>query len=161
MWSLTNPAGTTTTAGTPSFASTRRWSFTSGSSQGTLGGPLRLWKTRSQPREPPRVRSEISREASLSSATYLPPGTTVPADALPLAAAMPTGTLCAVNTSRAPSATSGGRVRSAASVFAANGSMNPGWLKYGRILSIRGAPGTAPAAATAASMSSRYCRHAE
>lgn len=56
MWSLTKPTGTTTTAdgtGTAAplvrvpFASAARWSFTSGSSQGTLGGPLRLWKTRS------------------------------------------------------------------------------------------------------------------
>jgi hypothetical protein len=60
---------------------------------------------------------------------------------------MPSGTLCAVNTSRAPPAASGGSVSRAAPAFAANGSMKPGWLKYGRILSIRGARG--PTAATA------------
>jgi hypothetical protein len=53
MWSLTKPTGTTTTpdggppgSGVPSasvpLARAARWSFTSGSSQGTLGGPLRL-----------------------------------------------------------------------------------------------------------------------
>ena len=116
MWSLTNPTGTTTTAdGRPSgsgspfgrapSASAARWSLTSGSSQGTLGGPLRLWKTRSKGRVPPRTRSVMSRDASRSSAAYLPPtapGTAVPFDTLPLTAAMATGTLCAVNTRRAP-----------------------------------------------------------
>ena len=44
MWSQTNPTGTTTHGlGAPTLASSPRWSLTSGSSQGTLGGPLRLW----------------------------------------------------------------------------------------------------------------------
>jgi len=83
----------------------------------------------------------------------------VPADGLPLAAAMPTGTLCAVNTSRGPAWAAAGSPARASATAAANGSMKPGWLKYGRILSMRGAPG--PAAATARSMSSRYWRQAE
>ncbi len=43
MWSLTNPIGTTTAAGAPSFARLVRQSLMSGPSQGTDGGPLRLW----------------------------------------------------------------------------------------------------------------------
>ena len=42
MWSETKPIGTSTAAGTPSAASASRWSLTSGSSHGWLGGPLRL-----------------------------------------------------------------------------------------------------------------------
>ena len=41
MWSETNPTGTSTTPGAPSAASAVRWSLTSGSSQGTDGGPER------------------------------------------------------------------------------------------------------------------------
>ena len=42
MWSDTNPIGTSTAAGTPSATSASRWSLTSGSSHGWVGGPLRL-----------------------------------------------------------------------------------------------------------------------
>jgi deoxyribodipyrimidine photo-lyase len=45
MWSETKPTGETTTSRAPSPASRRISSQTSGSSQGTDGGPLRLWKT--------------------------------------------------------------------------------------------------------------------
>jgi hypothetical protein len=45
-------------------------------------------------------------------------------------------------------------VASAARVFAANGSVKPGWLKNRLILSILGASG--PASVRARSMSSRY-----
>ena len=41
MWSETKPIGTSTTPGTPSPCSRRRWSLTSGSSHGWLGGPDR------------------------------------------------------------------------------------------------------------------------
>ena len=39
MWSLTKPMGATTTPGTPAARSSRRWSLTSGSSHGWVGGP--------------------------------------------------------------------------------------------------------------------------
>ena len=43
MWSETKPIGTITTALAPSAADrSRRWSQMSGSSQGWVGGPLRL-----------------------------------------------------------------------------------------------------------------------
>src|SRR6202035_4023090 len=109
MWSLTKPTGTTTTAdGGPSgsgsplasvpLASAARWSFTSGSSQGTLGGPLRLWKTRSNGREPPRTRSEISRAAFPPPAPHPPPpaaGTAGPVERLAPAAGHAPGALWA------------------------------------------------------------------
>ena len=41
MWSETKPIGTSTTAGTPSVASSSRWSLTSGSSHGVCGEPER------------------------------------------------------------------------------------------------------------------------
>ncbi len=49
MWSLMNPSGMTVTRSQPTAAKASIRSPTSGSSQGTCGGPLRLWKTSSQP----------------------------------------------------------------------------------------------------------------
>jgi hypothetical protein len=82
---------------------------------------------------------------------FVPPG--------PLAVAIATGMLCAVKTRWASSRRSAGSVASAARVFAANGSMKPGWLKKRLILSILGASG--PTSARARSMSSRYCLQLE
>jgi hypothetical protein len=47
MWSDTKPIGTTTTPPTPCAPSSSIRSFTSGSSQGTLGGPDREQNTSS------------------------------------------------------------------------------------------------------------------
>jgi hypothetical protein len=67
-WSLTKPTGNTTTARSPAAASDRRWSFTSGSSHGTDGGPLRLCHTRSNGR-PGAAASTTACAAASSSAS--------------------------------------------------------------------------------------------
>ena len=47
MWSEMNPIGASTTSVAPAAANSRTASFTSGSSHGIVGGPLRDWKTSS------------------------------------------------------------------------------------------------------------------
>ncbi len=95
-WSETKPTGTRTTARAPARARSARQSLTSGSSHGWDGGPLRLEYASRQGRWPPGppARSATSRDASASCAGYAPPPG-------PLAAAIASGMLCAVNTSSA------------------------------------------------------------
>src|SRR6185437_10078951 len=67
-WSETKPIGDTTTAAVPAAASAARWSLTSGSSQGTDGGPDRDCQTTSNSAPGPRTASATSRDASRSCA---------------------------------------------------------------------------------------------
>src|SRR5205814_533620 len=63
-WSETKPVGAITTWRTPEVARLRRWSLTSGSSQGTWGGPERDCHTRSKSAPGPRSPSATSRAVS-------------------------------------------------------------------------------------------------
>jgi hypothetical protein len=120
-WSLMKPIGKRTTAVSPSFARVRRWSLTSGSSHGTDGGPLRLCHTRSNGR-PGAVSATTRSAAAISSASYAPP-------AGPATAAMASGMLCAVATSRAVPRTSSGSEAIAAASASALACTKPGLSK--------------------------------
>jgi hypothetical protein len=120
MWSETNPIGTSTTDSTASTTSSSRWSFTSGSSQGTCGGPDREQNTRSWACERPvtsATRAATYDVASRCWARYAPP-------IGPLPAFMVSGIEWVTKTRRAC-----GLVAVAATTASTTGSRNPGWLK--------------------------------
>src|SRR5215475_11590829 len=115
MWSLTKPIGTTTTAAAPALATLVRQSLMSGPSQGTDGGPLLLWYASCQVSLPTAAATRPA--TSVSCAWYAPPSG-------PLAAAIDSGMLWAVNTISASSLQSAGRVARAREVAPANAAAN-------------------------------------
>jgi hypothetical protein len=120
MWSATKPIGTSTTPVTPRSESSSRWSLTSGSSHGWLGGPERE-QYASDHCSRPRL-SDTSRATDRCWRSYRPqPGP-------PLASFICSGTEWVTKTTCASGPTSA----SAAFVYSVKSSTNTGWLKWCR-----------------------------
>ena len=97
MWSETKPIGERTTSRTPSCARASRWSFTSGSSHGWLGGPDREQYARSHATSWPRraeTSAAMTRARSRCCSEYV-------ANETRDAASIVSGMECVTNTSRA------------------------------------------------------------